>query len=188
MNEQNDNRQQNGGNRNPKNSNTIMIMVTAAIITLLVVSLFSSLVSSQSSNYVEYSKFVEMLENGKLHTVLLDESSLKITFTLKPDEKLDKDSLAYITQLKTKYYTNMSSFDIELISRLESADLEKYDVKLSDTGATIFAFLISYVLPIVLVWVFLGFMMRRAGGGGGVMGVGKSNAKRYDMQKDRCYL
>jgi len=184
MNEQNDNRQQNGGNRNPKNSNTIMIMVTAAIITLLVVSLFSSLVSSRSSNYVEYSKFVEMLENGKLHTVLLDESSLKITFTLKPDEKLDKDSLAYITQLKTKYYTNMSSFDIELISRLESADLEKYDVKLSDTGATIFAFLISYVLPIVLVWVFLGFMMRRAGGGGGVMGVGKSNAKRYDMQKD----
>ncbi len=183
MNEQNDNRQQNGGNRNPKNSNRIMIMVTAAILTLLMVSLVSSLISSKSSNYVEYSEFVEMLENGELHTVLLDESSLKITFTVKPDEKLDKDSLAYLSQLKTTYYTNMSSFDIELISRLESADLEKYDVKLSDTGATIFAFLLSYVLPIILVWVFLSFMMRRAGGGG-VMGVGKSNAKRYDMQKD----
>ncbi len=183
MNEQNNNRQQNDGNRNPKNSNRIMIMATAAILTLLMVSLVSSLISSKSSNYVEYSKFVEMLENGELHTVLLDESSLKITFTVKPDEKLDKDSLAYLSQLKTKYYTNMSSFDIELISRLESADLEEYDVKLGDTGATIFAFLLSYVLPIILVWVFLSFMMRRAGGGG-VMGVGKSNAKRYDMQKD----
>ncbi len=183
MNEHNDNRQQNGGNRNPKNSNTIMVMVTAAIITLLMVTLITSLFSSKSSNYVEYSKFVEMLENGELRTVLMDESSLKITFTMKPDETLDKDSLSYYSQMKTEYYTNMSSFDIELISRLEKADLEEYDVKLSNTSSTIFYFLISYVLPIVLVWVFLSFMMRRAGGGG-VMGVGKSNAKRYDMQKD----
>ena len=54
MNEQNDNRQQNGGNRNPKNSNMIMSLVTAGIISLLIMTLVSSLFTSKKSNYVEY--------------------------------------------------------------------------------------------------------------------------------------
>ncbi|MBQ4563645.1 MAG: ATP-dependent zinc metalloprotease FtsH [Lachnospiraceae bacterium] len=184
MNEQNNNRQPDGGNRNPKNNSNILMMVTAAIVTLLMVTFLSNFLSSKSANYVEYSKFVEMLENGEVRTVLLDESALKITFTVKPDETLDKDSLEYRSALKREYHTNMSSYDVELIDRLETAELEEYDVKLTDTGATIMYFLLSYVLPVVLVLVFMSFMMRRVGGGGGVMGVGKSNAKRYDMQKD----
>jgi len=184
MNEQNNNRQPDGGNRNPKNNSNILMMVTAAIVTLLMVTFLSNFLSSKSANYVEYSKFVEMLENGEVRTVLLDESALKITFTVKPDETLDKDSLEYQSALKREYHTNMSSYDVELIGRLETAELEEYDVKLTDTGATIMYFLLSYVLPVVLVLVFMSFMMRRVGGGGGVMGVGKSNAKRYDMQKD----
>ena len=39
------------------------------------------------------------------------------------------------------------------------------------------------ILPVVLIWVLLGVFFRKMGGGGGPMGVGKSNAKVY-VQKE----
>ena len=187
MSEQQDNRQ-NDGNRNQnsnnnKNSNMIMMMVTAAIATLLLITLISSFVNTGNKDYVAYSEFLELLEEEKVRKVQLNESTLQIVFTLKDNGDVPKDSFAYLMQSAPTYYTNMSSYDIQLISRLESAELEVFDVKNSDANSMLLSILISYVLPIALVWILMGVMMRRAGGGG-VMGVGKSNAKRYDMQKD----
>ena len=188
MNEQQDNRQ-NDGNRNQngnhnKNSNMIMMMVTAAIATLLFITIISSFVNTGNKDYVAYSQFIELLEQEKVKKVQLNESTLQIVFTLKQEKEVPKDSIAYLMQSEPTYYTNMSSYDIQLINRLESANLELYDVKNSDTNSMLLSILLSYVLPIALVWIVMGVMMRRMGGGGGVMGVGKSNAKRYDMQKD----
>ena len=187
MNEQQDNRQ-NDGNRNNnqnnnKNGNTILMMVTAAIATLLLITLISSFVSTGNKDYVEYSEFIRLLEEEKVEKVQLNESSLQIVFTLK-EEEAQQGTIAYYMLTSPTYYTNMSSFDIQLISRLEAANLESFDVKNSDTNSMLLSILVSYVLPIALVWIFMGVMMRKAGGSGGVMGVGKSNAKRYDMQKD----
>lgn len=190
MNEQQDNRQNDGNrnqnnNRNNKNSNTIIMMVTAAIATLLLITLISSFVSTGNKDYVEYSEFIRLLDEEKVQKVQLNESTLQIVFTLKAAEEVPKDSLMYYyMQTSPTYYTNMSSYDIQLISRLEAANLESFDVKNSDTNSMLLSILLSYVLPIALVWILMGVMMRRAGGSGGVMGVGKSNAKRYDMQKD----
>ena len=191
MNEQQDNRQ-NDGNRNPnnqnnrnnKNSNMIMMMVTAAIATLLLITIISSFVNTGNKDYVTYSQFIELLEEGKINKVQLNESTLQIVFTLKNEKEIPKDSIAYLLQSEPLYYTNMSSYDIQLINRLESSDLESFDVKNSDANSMLLSILLSYVLPIALVWILMGVMMRRMGGSGGVMGVGKSNAKRYDMQKD----
>lgn len=190
MNEQQDNHQNDGNrnqnnNRNNKNSNTIIMMVTAAIATLLLITLISSFVSTGNKDYVEYSEFIRLLDEEKVQKVQLNESTLQIVFTLKAAEEVPKDSLMYYyMQTSPTYYTNMSSYDIQLISRLEAANLESFDVKNSDTNSMLLSILLSYVLPIALVWILMGVMMRRAGGSGGVMGVGKSNAKRYDMQKD----
>ncbi|MBQ8814741.1 MAG: ATP-dependent zinc metalloprotease FtsH [Lachnospiraceae bacterium] len=161
----------------------IMMMVTAAIATLLLITLISSFVNTGNKDYVAYSEFLELLEEEKVRKVQLNESTLQIVFTLKDNGDVPKDSFAYLMQSAPTYYTNMSSYDIQLISRLESAELEVFDVKNSDANSMLLSILISYVLPIALVWILMGVMMRRAGGGG-VMGVGKSNAKRYDMQKD----
>ena len=60
--------------------------------------------------------------------------------------------------------------------------LEKHDVNIKGTipdNTSVWIYnILSFVIPLVLVWVLLGFLMRRMGGGG-VMGVGKSNAKVY---------
>ena len=185
MNEQQDNRQ-NDGNRNNnqnnnKNGNTILMMVTAAIATLLLITLISSFVSTGNKDYVEYSEFIRLLEEEKVEKVQLNESSLQIVFTLK-EEEAQQGTIAYYMLTSPTYYTNMSSFDIQLISRLEAANLESFDVKNSDTNSMLLSILVSYVLPIALVWIFMGVMMRKAGGSGGVMGVVKSIAKRFDMQ------
>jgi cell division protease FtsH len=48
----------------------------------------------------------------------------------------------------------------------------------------VMSFLLSYVLPVLLMWGLLSILFRRMGGGrGGIMGVGKSTAKEY-VQKD----
>ena len=46
-----------------------------------------------------------------------------------------------------------------------------------DNTSTWIYSILSYLIPLVLIWVVLGVVMRRMGGG--AMGVGKSNAKVY---------
>ena len=79
------------------------------------------------------------------------------------------------------YYVVMVNDD-QLIPRLEAAGVEITGV-MPDSSSAILDFLLVYVFPILLVWVVLMVFMKRAGGGGGVMGVGKSNAKVY-VQKE----
>ena len=98
MNEQQDNRQ-NDGNRNQngnhnKNSNMIMMMVTAAIATLLFITNISSFVNTGNKDYVAYSQFIELLEQEKVKKVQLNESTLQIVFTLKQEKEVPKDSIA----------------------------------------------------------------------------------------------
>ena len=63
----------------------------------------------------------------------------------------------------------------------------KYDVpvkgEVADSSSVIISFLLTYVVPILLMWVLLSFLFRKMSKGGGPMGVGKSTAKVY-VQKE----
>ena len=68
--------------------------------------------------------------------------------------------------------------------------LNKYNVdfsaKIDDTSSGILSFLLAYILPFAGMWIVLWLLMRmmsRGGGGGGIMGVGKSTAKMYVEKK-----
>lgn len=65
--------------------------------------------------------------------------------------------------------------DEDLIPLLKEKGVEIYGV-IPTTLPPIYSIL-SYLIPLVLIWVLLGFLMKRMGGG--AMGVGKSNAKVY---------
>ena len=66
--------------------------------------------------------------------------------------------------------------DEDLIPLLKEKGVEIYGVIPDNTSTWIYSIL-SYLIPLVLIWVLLGFLMKRMGGG--AMGVGKSNAKVY---------
>ena len=60
----------------------------------------------------------------------------------------------------------------------------EYSTKVSDKQSSIVTFLIEFVLPILIVWAIMGLSMRKiSGGAGGIMGVGKSNAKVYNKEE-----
>lgn len=58
-----------------------------------------------------------------------------------------------------------------------------YTQEIPDVTGAILYNILSLVIPLVLVWVAFGFIMRKMAGGGGVMNVGKNKAKVYSQKE-----
>lgn len=166
----NDNRPDNGGNnnnnKNGRNGQSILWFVMLALLVLLIVSAMTNRVSSMTNQEITYSEFLTMVESGKVESVVITSSEIEIT----PVE--DEDALYQIT-----YYT-VNLGDENLYEFLNENDVE-YTGKNSSSSALLTSIL-SFIVPLVILWAIFAFAMRRMGGGsGGIMGVGKSNAKMY---------
>ena len=170
QNNENNNNNNGGGNKQPKNKQTLLVLLLAGLVTLLLLSYMRSVVSKSSNQKVSYDEFIEMVEDGKVESVMIDSEEI----TIVPKEQDNP-------YVKTTFYT-VPVHDASLADRLLDADV-KFEEKATSSSDTIIYIIVSYVLPIVLVWVILSFIMNRVSKGGGVMGVGKSNAKVY-VQKE----
>ena len=108
-----------------------------------------------------------MVDDGKVEEVRIGANELIIT----PKEEK-------VPGLKVKYFTGKVE-DENLSQRLYEAGV-KYGAEIPDsTSAMLFNILISIVLPFAFIWIGLSFLMRRMSKSGGMMGIGKSNAKMY---------
>ena len=168
----NSNRPSGGGdnNKNPKNRQSILMFLIIAMVAILFWNYIGSMGST--SNTITYNEFVQMLNEGKVKEVEITSSSLKITAK-------EKDALG-----REQIYTTGIVPDYQLQERLEKAGVE-YSSPIEDMKAVILSAVINIILPIVLLWGAFALIMRRMGGGGGMMGmnVGKSKAKVY-IEKD----
>ena len=168
----NSNRPSGGGdnNKNPKNRQSILMFLIIAMVAILFWNYIGSMGST--SNTITYNEFVQMLDEGKVKEVEITSSSLKITAK-------EKDALG-----REQIYTTGIVPDYQLQERLEKAGVE-YSSPIEDMKAVILSAVINIILPIVLLWGAFALIMRRMGGGGGMMGmnVGKSKAKVY-IEKD----
>ena len=183
MNNPNQNRNQKGngnGNKPGKNNQMILLLVVAAVVTLLCVSIMSSFLSDGTRTEVTYSDFIQMVKDGKVESVVIKDDEIQITPKSGTSIKSTEDSPFYYLQTESYYTVRVQ--DSELTQTLLDNGVEVKGKKPS-ANSTILDILLVYVLPIALVWVFLMFIMKRSGGGG-VMGVGKSNAKMYDVQRE----
>ena len=186
----NGNNNGNGGNdqKGPQKRQSFMLLLVAALITLLSMSFLMNSVSNSSSKEITYDEFLQMVEDGKVDSVLI--KSDKLVITPKQDKAQEKTESSrnpfalyggYDSQPEVKYYTGLVNDDSL------PAFLNKYDVTYSkeipDNSSWILSILLTYVLPIVVLWVLLSFLFRKMSGGGMMGGVGKSNAKVY-VQKE----
>ncbi len=166
------NRPSGGGdhNKNPKNRQSILMFLIIAMVAILFWNYIGSM--GNSSNTITYDEFIEMLDAGKVAEVEISSSSLKIT-------SKEKDALG-----RDVTYTTGLVPDYQLQERLERAGVE-YSAPIEDMKEIILSAVINILLPIVLLWGAFALIMRRMGGGGGMMGmnVGKSKAKVY-IEKD----
>jgi cell division protease FtsH len=90
--------------------------------------------------------------------------------------------LGMLAAQQNETYTTllMESMDT-LTGRLEEHGVEGQ--RITSNNSWLMEIFVSVILPVVLIWIVAGFIMRRMGGSGGPMGVGKSNAKVY-VQKE----
>ena len=167
---ENNNNQDKNGNKMSPNGQTILVLVIAAIITLLVITLMRDMVTKSSSQELSYTEYVRMVENDEVEAVLMGNSEI----TIYPKQEATQYS-PFI-----RYYTVRVLTDYNNTERLLEHGV---DIREQQTDSSIILeSIISFVIPFIIIVVFMNFMMRRMGGGG-IMGVGKSNAKVY-VQKE----
>ncbi len=159
----NNGRKNNGGNN--RNGMTIMVFILAALLVLFLTSLLNSCAKSATNKEVSYSEFIKMVEEDKVAEVKFTSNRIKIL--PKGENKL----------YRITYYT-AELRDDELLPLLREHNV-KFSGTVEDVSSAILWNMVSYVLPLVLVWVLLYFLIFRKMGGGGVMGVGKTTAKVY---------
>ena len=178
-NQQNDNRPNGpgGAGQGPnRNRSAIMVFLAITVAVLLGMALFNGLMGSSGSEEISYDKFLEWLDNGYIKSVTVNGSNLEV--------ELKGDALrSAIGQRTVTYYTgNMN--DPLLVQRLEKAGVTYKREVSSGITDLLLNVVLTFVLPMVLLWIVFGLLMRKmGGGGGGIMGVGKNKAKVY-VQKE----
>ena len=176
----------NGGNGNNNNNGkdpkkqSIIIMITAAVLSLLCISYFTRAVSGATTVEIPYNKFIEMLDAGTVESVKIESSQIKITPVSETQENQNPNNLL-ASAVKVTYITGKVEDDDTLTKRLLDAGVEVRGTV--PDGSGIILSLLYYIVPILLMWGLMSLLFRRMGGRGGPMGVGKSTAKAY-VQKE----
>ena len=158
----------NNGGKAPKNAQNMLMFAVFVIAAILVWALFNNQYTQATSQEITYDKFLDMLEADGVASVEDTGSTWKIT----PKEK-DKDGVTLT------YYTGKMANDTELLPLMREKNVEIQPYIQNDAMISIALNILSIVVPMILLWVLFSGFMRRMGGGGGVMGVGKSKAKVY---------
>ena len=163
-----DNKNQN--NKMPKNAQAIVIWVTAFLIAVAGISYLHNAITTRTNKELSYDTFMNMVDQKQVESVVVEDT--RITITPKKTWEEYKPGVSY--------YTVRMDNDLNLAERLRTAGVET--VRTRRDGNFFIQTIVSYLLLFAAMGFLLNFMMRRVGGGG-LMGVGKSNAKVY-VQKE----
>ena len=160
----------NGDNKNngrfPKNTQNMMMFLVFLMIGFLLWGFVRDQYTQATTQEVTYDKFLEMLENDEIASV----EDTGATWEITPKSEENKT-------VKVTYYTGkMDDEGLLPLMKEKGVEIKPY---IQDTWSVIIWNIISILAPILLLWLAFGLLMRRMGGGGGMMGVGKSKAKVY---------
>ncbi|MBE5897213.1 MAG: ATP-dependent zinc metalloprotease FtsH [Lachnospiraceae bacterium] len=177
-----DNKDNNNGNNRRQ---PFMVFVVLALIAMFLTSLFYSGAGSNTSQAITYSEFLDLVEKDQVEKVVFDGDQINIKL-IKDTTYKGKEEASTMAELykqntgqsmKTTYYTAYLREDGTRLINLLLEHKVKIDGEISDSTSMIIYNVLSMVIPLVLLWIFFSFVMRKMGGG--AMGVGKSNAKVY---------
>lgn len=159
------------GGRNNRGGQGIMAFILLTLVALFVYALISNSISHASTQEKSYSDFIKQLDKGNVKSVEFD--SYEIDYKLVDDGHKDYD----IT-----YYTGRVADD-ELVPTLKKAKTSEgkaIEIKaaIPDNTSTWIFNILSFIVPLILLWVLLAFVSKKMGGSMG-MGVGKTTAKVY---------
>ena len=159
------NRNNKDPNKNNKQRFSFVIIVTI-LTAMMVFALYQFQGFGKEEEEISYNEFLKMIEDRKVDSVEVRSDRIVITAKKEKGARTAKE-----------YYTGVIRDDT-LSNKLYKAGVE-YKQHIPDTSSMVVAQMISYFLPVVLLVGMIVWMTRRMSKGGGLMGVGKSNAKMY---------
>ena len=165
------NRPGGNGGRNNRGGQGIMAFILLTLVALFVYALISNSISHASTQEKSYSDFIKQLDKGNVKSVEFD--SYEIDYKLVDDGHKDYD----IT-----YYTGRVADDelVPTLKKSKTSEGKSIEIKaaIPDNTSTWIFNILSFIVPLILLWVLLAFVSKKMGGSMG-MGVGKSTAKVY---------
>ncbi len=206
---ENNQQNQDTENQNPKGGSIWNFL----IIGLIIVFFLNFMMNTMNANrkvQIEYSQFIQLLENGLIKQVQIEDAQIELT--LKPEA--DKETVQQILKIQSQdeltvkdpklqarikqmseqmtnnmvYYTGRVD-DPELTQRLISKEVPFFKPIVQNNP--IMSFFSSWIFPLILIYGIYYFFMRSfakrmggSGGLGGMMNVGKSKAKFYDLERN----
>ncbi|CAI3267251.1 ATP-dependent zinc metalloprotease FtsH [Enterococcus cecorum] len=184
---------------NRKNNNGMLKNTLYYILVLLAMAgiliFFVGNGSSQSPS-IDYSKFTEQLEDGKIKSFSVQPANgvYKISGKYKDEQTVSNNSGLSIlgsTSTKSTSFTTIVLPNDSTLSEITSlAATHNVDttIKEESSSGVWISFLISMVPFVIMIFFFYMIMGQQAGGGGGgrgVMNFGKSKAKEADKKANR---
>lgn len=148
-----------------------MAFILLTLVALFVYALISNSISHASTQEKSYSDFIKQLDKGNVKSVEFD--SYEIDYKLVDDGHKNYD----IT-----YYTGRVADDelVPTLKKAKTSEGKSIEIKaaIPDNTSTWIFNILSFIVPLILLWVLLAFVSKKMGGSMG-MGVGKSTAKVY---------
>ena len=158
---------QNGNKDNNKNNKqgfSFVILIT--MLTALLVFAMYQFQGVDSDQEITYNKFLKMIDEKKVEKVEIKSDRILITAKKESGDKVNKE-----------YYTGRMNDD-QLVEKLEKAKID-FNQEVPDTTSAIVAQYAMNIIPLVIFIALIVWMTRKMSKGGGMMGIGKSNAKMY---------
>ncbi len=177
-----------GGHNGQGKKPGLMFILMVALFTVMMVSLILNMLGGNGESEVTYTEFIRMVEEGKVESVEISADLSTLVIKTKGAAKEDAPQLPdwyiygnLLSKSGEVYYTGYVN-DEELIPYLKEQGIE-ITREIADNSGMLLSIIVTYILPIVLMIIFFNFIFKKMAGGGGPMGVGKSNAKVY-VQKE----
>ena len=158
---------QNGNKDNNKNNKqgfSFVILIT--MLTALLVFAMYQFQGVDSDQEITYNKFLKMIDEKKVEKVEIKSDRILITAKKESGDKVNKE-----------YYTGRMNDD-QLVEKLEKAKID-FNQEVPDTTSAIVAQYAMNIIPLVIFIALIVWTTRKMSKGGGMMGIGKSNAKMY---------
>ena len=179
-------------NENKKNSNNtnktpMIFFIVVSLVLTVGLNYLLTFLTAPPKKEIFYNDFLTMVEEGKVDSVEIQDE--KIIIYQKEEDRPKEETIVSLyaemlsPKIKVEYYTGKMD-DPGLVEFLKENEV-KFHKTTVETNIFV-EFLVSWVLPIAIMYLFFGLIMRSMGkkmGSGGIMGIGQSNAKMYMENK-----
>lgn len=164
---------QGGSHQDNKNSKRFLFFLLVIIATLLMISLLSSLFSNSGAEEISYNEFMTMVTNDEVKSVKIASDRIVIT----PVSTGAQLPFGMFQSAEKLYFTGRVQ-DESLTEKLLAAGVEVKG-EITNRGTVILNLVVTYILPLLLMWLLLSFLFKKISKGGGMFSVGRNNERVY---------